>query len=67
VARDRGPGGTRPLASFVSAIAGGHELHEIRSCSVQVGKKAGTTTSPAGTPASASPSATSATTPPSWD
>jgi uncharacterized protein YndB with AHSA1/START domain len=29
---------------FVSAIVGGHELHEIRSCSVQVGKKAGTTT-----------------------
>jgi uncharacterized protein YndB with AHSA1/START domain len=28
---------------FVSAIAGGHELHEIRSCSVQVGKKEGTT------------------------
>jgi uncharacterized protein YndB with AHSA1/START domain len=28
---------------FVSAIAGGHELHEIRSCSVQVGNKQGTT------------------------
>jgi uncharacterized protein YndB with AHSA1/START domain len=28
---------------FVSAIAGGHELHEIRSCSVQVGKKDGST------------------------
>jgi uncharacterized protein YndB with AHSA1/START domain len=28
---------------FVSAIAGGHELHEIRSCSVRVGKKEGTT------------------------
>ena len=28
---------------FVSAIAGGHELHEVRSCSVQVGKKEGTT------------------------
>lgn len=28
---------------FVSAIAGGHELHEIRSCSVQVGKKLGST------------------------
>jgi uncharacterized protein YndB with AHSA1/START domain len=28
---------------FVRAIAGGHELHEIRSCSVQVGKKAGST------------------------
>jgi hypothetical protein len=28
---------------FVTAIAGGHELHEIRSCSVQVGKKEGTT------------------------
>jgi uncharacterized protein YndB with AHSA1/START domain len=28
---------------FVSAIAGGHELHEIRSCSVQVGNKEGTT------------------------
>jgi uncharacterized protein YndB with AHSA1/START domain len=28
---------------FVSAIAGGHELHEIRSCSVRVGNKAGMT------------------------
>ena len=28
---------------FVSAIAGGHELHEVRSCSVQVGEKEGTT------------------------
>jgi uncharacterized protein YndB with AHSA1/START domain len=28
---------------FVSAIEGGHELHEIRSCSVQVGKKGGST------------------------
>jgi uncharacterized protein YndB with AHSA1/START domain len=28
---------------FVSTIAGGHELHEVRSCSVQVGKKKGTT------------------------
>jgi uncharacterized protein YndB with AHSA1/START domain len=28
---------------FVTAIAGGHELHEIRSCSVQVGRKEGTT------------------------
>jgi uncharacterized protein YndB with AHSA1/START domain len=28
---------------FVSAIAGGHELHEIRSCLVRVGKKEGTT------------------------
>jgi uncharacterized protein YndB with AHSA1/START domain len=28
---------------FVSAIAGGHELHEIRSCSVQVGKQEGST------------------------
>jgi uncharacterized protein YndB with AHSA1/START domain len=28
---------------FVTAIAGGHELHETRSCSVQVGKKEGTT------------------------
>jgi hypothetical protein len=28
---------------FVIAIAGGHELNEIRSCSVQVGKKQGTT------------------------
>jgi uncharacterized protein YndB with AHSA1/START domain len=28
---------------FVSAIAGGHELHEIRCCSVRVGKKEGTT------------------------
>jgi uncharacterized protein YndB with AHSA1/START domain len=28
---------------FVSAIAGGHELHEVRSCSVQVGRKEGTT------------------------
>jgi uncharacterized protein YndB with AHSA1/START domain len=28
---------------FVSAIAGGHSLHEIRSCSVHVGKKEGTT------------------------
>ncbi len=28
---------------FVSAIAGGHDLHEIRSCSVQVGKKEGLT------------------------
>jgi hypothetical protein len=29
---------------FVTAIDGGHGLHDIRSCSVQVGKKAGTTT-----------------------
>lgn len=29
---------------FVSAIAGGHELHESRSCSVRVGKKERTTT-----------------------
>jgi uncharacterized protein YndB with AHSA1/START domain len=28
---------------FVTAIAGGHELHEIRSCSVQVGKQEGWT------------------------
>jgi uncharacterized protein YndB with AHSA1/START domain len=28
---------------FVSAIAGGHELHEVRSCSVRVGRKAGST------------------------
>jgi uncharacterized protein YndB with AHSA1/START domain len=28
---------------FVSAIAGGHELHDIRSCSVHVGKKVGST------------------------
>jgi uncharacterized protein YndB with AHSA1/START domain len=28
---------------FVSAITGGHELHEIRSCSVRVGKKEGST------------------------
>jgi uncharacterized protein YndB with AHSA1/START domain len=28
---------------FVSAIAGGHELHEARSCSVQVGRKQGST------------------------
>ena len=28
---------------FVSAIAGGHELHEVRSCSVQIGKKEGST------------------------
>lgn len=28
---------------FVSAIAGGHELNEHRSCSVRVGKKEGTT------------------------
>ena len=28
---------------FVTAIAGGHELHEIRSCSVRVGRKAGST------------------------
>ena len=28
---------------FVRAIAGGHELHEIRSCSVQVGRKQGST------------------------
>jgi uncharacterized protein YndB with AHSA1/START domain len=28
---------------FVSAIAGGHALHEIRSCSVQIGKKEGST------------------------
>jgi uncharacterized protein YndB with AHSA1/START domain len=28
---------------FVSAIAGGHELHDVRSCSVQVGKKVGST------------------------
>ena len=28
---------------FVTAIAGGHELHEIRSCSVRVGRKQGTT------------------------
>lgn len=29
---------------FVTSIAGGHALHEIRSCAVQVGKKPGTTT-----------------------
>jgi hypothetical protein len=28
---------------FVSAIAGGHELHAIRSCNVLVGDKHGTT------------------------
>jgi uncharacterized protein YndB with AHSA1/START domain len=28
---------------FVTAIAGGHELNEIRSCSVKVGKKDGST------------------------
>lgn len=28
---------------FVTAIEGGHELHELRSCSVQVGRKEGTT------------------------
>jgi hypothetical protein len=28
---------------FVTAIVGGHELQELRSCSVHVGKKAGTT------------------------
>jgi uncharacterized protein YndB with AHSA1/START domain len=28
---------------FVSEIVGGHELHEIRSCSVHIGKTAGTT------------------------
>jgi uncharacterized protein YndB with AHSA1/START domain len=28
---------------FVGAIAGGHDLHEIRACSVQVGKKEGRT------------------------
>ena len=28
---------------FVTEIAGGHELHDIRSCSVQIGKKPGTT------------------------
>jgi hypothetical protein len=28
---------------FVSGIAGGHELHEIRSCSVRVGRKEGAT------------------------
>jgi hypothetical protein len=28
---------------FVTAIAGGHELHEIRSCSVLVGKQEGST------------------------
>jgi uncharacterized protein YndB with AHSA1/START domain len=28
---------------FVTAITGGHELHEIRSCSVKVGKKDGST------------------------
>jgi uncharacterized protein YndB with AHSA1/START domain len=28
---------------FVTAIAGGHELHDVRSCSVQIGKKPGTT------------------------
>jgi uncharacterized protein YndB with AHSA1/START domain len=28
---------------FVSAIAGGHELHDIRSCSVKVGRKKGST------------------------
>jgi uncharacterized protein YndB with AHSA1/START domain len=28
---------------FVSAIVGGHELHEIRTCSVKVGKKDGST------------------------
>ena len=29
---------------FVSAIAGGHELHDVRSCSVRVGAKHRTTT-----------------------
>jgi hypothetical protein len=28
---------------FVSTISGGHELHEIRSCSVKVGRKEGST------------------------
>ena len=28
---------------FLGAIAGEHELHEVRSCSVRVGKKEGTT------------------------
>jgi uncharacterized protein YndB with AHSA1/START domain len=28
---------------FVTAIAGGHELHEIRLCSVQIGRKEGST------------------------
>jgi uncharacterized protein YndB with AHSA1/START domain len=28
---------------FVRAIGGGHELHDVRSCSVQVGKKEGST------------------------
>jgi uncharacterized protein YndB with AHSA1/START domain len=37
------PGAHARWHPFVSAIAGGHELHEIRSCSVQVGKKEGTT------------------------
>jgi uncharacterized protein YndB with AHSA1/START domain len=29
---------------FVSVIAGGHQLHELRSCSVHVGKRQGSTT-----------------------
>jgi uncharacterized protein YndB with AHSA1/START domain len=29
---------------FVTAIAGGHALHEIRYCSVRIGRKDGTTT-----------------------
>jgi uncharacterized protein YndB with AHSA1/START domain len=28
---------------FVTAIGGGHELHEIRECSVQIGRKPGAT------------------------
>jgi uncharacterized protein YndB with AHSA1/START domain len=28
---------------FVSAIAGGHQLHESRSCSIRVGRRQGTT------------------------
>lgn len=37
------PGAHARWHPFVSAIAGGHELQEIRSCSVRVGEKSGTT------------------------
>jgi uncharacterized protein YndB with AHSA1/START domain len=37
------PGAHAGWHPFVNAIAGGHALHEIRSCSVRVGRKPGTT------------------------
>jgi uncharacterized protein YndB with AHSA1/START domain len=38
------PGAHASWHPFVSAITGGHELHQYRSCSVQVGNKVGSTT-----------------------